>query len=95
MALASLQPGVLSVASGELLDANINRSPTAYLANPASERARYQHDIDKEMTLLKIEDGTGRCVLCGSKSTAQACLIHRACNTSTCRGKGSATKRHS
>ena len=56
----NLQPGSLEVASGELLEANINRSPTSYLRNPAEERARYKHDIDKEMTLLKLlgsEDG--------------------------------------
>lgn len=30
----SLRPGRLGVAVGELLQANINRSPTAYLENP-------------------------------------------------------------
>lgn len=55
----AVQPGRLSVATGELLGANINRSPTAYLANPEVERAQYEHDIDKEMTLLAMEDGDG------------------------------------
>ena len=36
----SMRPGRLYVNSGELLDANINRSPTAYLLNPPEERAR-------------------------------------------------------
>jgi len=40
-----------------LWDTNINRSPSAYLANPAQERALYpEGDTDKNMTLIKIED---------------------------------------
>ncbi|GLB38061.1 putative neutral/alkaline non-lysosomal ceramidase, C-terminal [Lyophyllum shimeji] len=56
---ASLAPGKLSVGNTTILDANINRSPTAYLANPASERARYQYDQDKEMTVLRFDDNNG------------------------------------
>ena len=51
-----VKPGVLQVSAGELLDANANRSPTAYLANPPQERARYKHNTDKTMTLLKVLD---------------------------------------
>lgn len=42
--------------SGEILDAGVNRSPSAYLNNPASERSKYKYDVDKEMTLLKFVD---------------------------------------
>lgn len=56
---ANLAPGKLSVGNTTILDANINRSPTAYLANPASERARYQFDQDKEMTVLRFDDNNG------------------------------------
>lgn len=35
-----LSEGRISVSHGELLHANINRSPTAYLRNPEQERAR-------------------------------------------------------
>lgn len=56
----SLQPGGLSVAAGELLGASINRSPTAYVENPGWERARYRHDTDKHMTLLRLDDARGR-----------------------------------
>ncbi|KAK9816671.1 hypothetical protein WJX72_003530 [[Myrmecia] bisecta] len=56
----NVKPGSLHVNSGELLEANINRSPTAYLHNPEDERQRYQHDVDKEMTILKVSDGNGR-----------------------------------
>ncbi|KAG1702408.1 Neutral ceramidase [Nymphon striatum] len=41
---------------GELLNANINRSPTSYLLNPPDERKMYKYDVDKEMFLLKFID---------------------------------------
>lgn len=56
---ASLAPGRLSLGNTTILDANINRSPTAYLANPADERARYQYDLDKDMTVLRFDDLDG------------------------------------
>lgn len=55
-----VKPGMLQVTAGELLDANANRSPTAYLANPPEERARYKHNTDKSMTLLKVLDTAER-----------------------------------
>ncbi|KVH94972.1 Neutral/alkaline nonlysosomal ceramidase [Cynara cardunculus var. scolymus] len=42
--------------AGELLDASINRSPSAYLNNPEEERRNYKYDTDKEMTLMKFVD---------------------------------------
>lgn len=42
--------------AGEILDAGVNRSPSAYLNNPAAERAKYKYDVDKGMTLLKFVD---------------------------------------
>ena len=56
----ALAPGSLRVGEGELLDANINRSPTAYEANPQGEREAYRHNVDKGMTLLRVEDEGGR-----------------------------------
>ncbi|KAK0209482.1 Neutral/alkaline nonlysosomal ceramidase [Armillaria fumosa] len=55
----SLAPGSLSLGNTTILDANINRSPSAYLNNPAEERARYQYDQDKDMTLLRFDDESG------------------------------------
>ncbi|MCO5590712.1 hypothetical protein L7F22_044687 [Adiantum nelumboides] len=52
----NIRPGSVYVNVGELLDANINRSPSAYLNNPTEERARYHYDTDKDMTLLKFID---------------------------------------
>ena len=42
--------------AGEILDAGVNRSPSAYLNNPADEKRKYKYDVDKEMTLLKFVD---------------------------------------
>lgn len=42
--------------SGDLLDAGVNRSPSAYLNNPAEERSKYEYNVDKEMTLIKFVD---------------------------------------
>ncbi|KAJ3969998.1 Neutral/alkaline nonlysosomal ceramidase [Lentinula raphanica] len=55
----SLAPGSLSLGNTTVLNANINRSPSAYLANPAEERARYEFDQDKELTLLRFDDTSG------------------------------------
>ncbi|KAL2471004.1 Neutral/alkaline non-lysosomal ceramidase [Abeliophyllum distichum] len=52
----SLQPGSIYVNKGELLDASVNRSPSAHLNNPAEERSKYKYDVDKNMTLLKFVD---------------------------------------
>ncbi len=57
----SLQPGYLSVGTTKVVGANINRSLFAYLANPESERIRYNvsteddGSVDKEMTLLQFQ----------------------------------------
>jgi len=56
----SLAPGSLSLGNTTVLDGNINRSPSAYLANPADERARYQYDQDKDMSLLRFDDANGK-----------------------------------
>ncbi|WPH01643.1 hypothetical protein R9X50_00449300 [Acrodontium crateriforme] len=54
----NLAPGRLSVGTVQIKDANINRSPYAYLANPPEERAKYEHDVDKDMTLLRFTHDT-------------------------------------
>ena len=50
----SLAPGYLSVGAIDVEDANVNRSPYAYLANSEDERARYQEEVDKTMTMLRF-----------------------------------------
>ncbi|KAK4943041.1 hypothetical protein LTR66_014639, partial [Elasticomyces elasticus] len=54
LAHESLTLGSLNVGTIELLNANTNRSPFAYLANPEEERANYEHDVDKELTMLRL-----------------------------------------
>ncbi|KAF8589515.1 Neutral/alkaline nonlysosomal ceramidase [Ramaria rubella] len=56
---ANLGPGTLSLGNTTVLNANINRSPSAYLNNPAEERARYEFDQDKDLTLLRFDDMSG------------------------------------
>ncbi|KAK3303343.1 Neutral/alkaline nonlysosomal ceramidase [Chaetomium strumarium] len=51
----SLQEGYLDFGTTRIPDANINRSPFAYLANPESERAQYTDDVDKDLTLLRFQ----------------------------------------
>lgn len=55
-----LSEGRISVSHGELLHANINRSPTAYLRNPEQERARsvIQHVYILPMYLRTQESKT-------------------------------------
>ncbi|KGN47115.1 neutral ceramidase 1 isoform X2 [Cucumis sativus] len=52
----NLRPGSIFINKGKLLDAGVNRSPSAYLNNPAEERGKYKYNVDKEMTLLKFVD---------------------------------------
>lgn len=40
--------------AGDVENAGINRSPSAYLFNPPEERANYASNVDKLMTLLKF-----------------------------------------
>lgn len=51
----NLTPGHLGISLMDVDGININRSPFAYLANPADERKKYQSDVDKTMTVLRFE----------------------------------------
>lgn len=53
----SLKPGFILFNKGDVANAGINRSPSAYLMNPQQERDRYATNVDKEMTVLKFVDG--------------------------------------
>lgn len=57
---ANIKPGKLRINSGELLDANANRSPSAYEHNPEEERARYKYNTDKIMTQLSVTNPEGK-----------------------------------
>ena len=51
----SLTPGRLTFDSIDLENANVNRSPFSYDANPEGEKARYSDNVDKTMTLLRFD----------------------------------------
>ncbi|CEG39127.1 Ceramidases [Plasmopara halstedii] len=51
----NLQPAVIRVATGLCLGASVNRSADAYMANPEHERAHYEYDTDKTMTLWRFD----------------------------------------
>ncbi|XP_050347290.1 neutral ceramidase isoform X2 [Nymphalis io] len=50
----NLTPARMEYGEAELLDANINRSPTSYLRNPAEERAKYKYDVDKTLAQVRF-----------------------------------------
>ncbi|KAK9164646.1 hypothetical protein Syun_005548 [Stephania yunnanensis] len=53
----NLRPGSIFINTGDVENAGINRSPSAYLLNPAEEKARFPNNVDTQMTLLKFVDG--------------------------------------
>lgn len=55
----SLTSGSVFIADDELTNANINRSPVAYLRNPPEERSKYKSDTDTLMTVLKVVSSNG------------------------------------
>ncbi|XP_008574479.1 PREDICTED: neutral ceramidase [Galeopterus variegatus] len=59
IAHSNMKPGRIFTNKGIVDDTQINRSPSSYLQNPQSERARYSSNIDKEMVVLKMVDLNG------------------------------------
>ncbi|KAH0521334.1 Neutral ceramidase [Microtus ochrogaster] len=59
IAHTNLKPGKIFINKGNVANVQINRSPSSYLQNPPSERARYSSDTDKEMVVLKMVDLKG------------------------------------
>lgn len=47
--------GYLRIGSVEVENVNINRSPYAYMKNPKVERAKYDSEVDKAMTVVSFE----------------------------------------
>jgi neutral ceramidase len=54
------QPATISIAQGQLSNASVNRSPSAYLLNPKSERKKYRGDRDTTMTLIRFNGTNGK-----------------------------------
>ena len=55
----NVSAGTIKIATGTLTGASINRSPEAYLLNPAAERALYSTDVDQTMTVLRLQRTAG------------------------------------
>lgn len=55
-----MAPGVVKLGMGQLKQSSINRSPTSYARNPASERTRYNSNVDEDMVVLRVENANGR-----------------------------------
>ncbi|KAF5307298.1 hypothetical protein FQR65_LT07014 [Abscondita terminalis] len=55
MAHNTMQHAKILFNTGTLLNANINRSPLAYLLNPELERKKYSYNVDKEMVQLQFK----------------------------------------
>lgn len=51
----NLAPGKIRISKGSVEELGVNRSPKAYLLNPPQERAKYNENTDKTMTVLKFE----------------------------------------
>ncbi len=51
----TLVPGKIWRNKGELLGYNGNRGEEQYMANPDWERAMYEYNVDKEMTILRFD----------------------------------------
>ncbi|KAG7394199.1 hypothetical protein PHYBOEH_005538 [Phytophthora boehmeriae] len=56
----SLASGTIRWNKGEVEKGGKNRSPDAYLANPAAERAQYSSDIDTTMRALHFYSSSGK-----------------------------------
>ncbi|XP_059055431.1 neutral ceramidase [Achroia grisella] len=54
IAHTKLTPARVEYGEAELLDANINRSPSSYLRNPPEERERYKYDVDKTLAQVRF-----------------------------------------
>ncbi|KAM6182414.1 neutral ceramidase isoform 2-T2 [Erethizon dorsatum] len=50
----NMKPGKIFINKGNVIGVQINRSPTSYLRNPQSERARYSSNTEREMVVLKM-----------------------------------------
>jgi neutral ceramidase len=56
----NLEPGTIRMARGIVEGYGFNRAERAYAMNPQAERDRYGSDLDKEMTLLRLDAVDGR-----------------------------------
>ncbi|MGM1060661.1 neutral/alkaline ceramidase, partial [Saccharothrix sp. Mg75] len=53
-----LRPGDITLGRGQLTDASVNRSRTAFERNPAVDKAHFPNAIDPSMTVLRFRQGS-------------------------------------
>lgn len=58
----SMQDGRVYYSEVPIEDFGINRSPESYLANPATERARYTENIDRNLQQIKFVNSNDQTV---------------------------------
>ncbi|XP_078492504.1 putative neutral ceramidase C [Ciona intestinalis] len=56
---SNLRLGNMHIGTDEVVEGNINRSPSAYLKNPLNERERYRYNTEHNMTMLKFQATNG------------------------------------
>uniref|UniRef100_H2ZAL3 Neutral ceramidase n=1 Tax=Ciona savignyi TaxID=51511 RepID=H2ZAL3_CIOSA len=56
---SQMRRGSMHIGTDNVVEGNINRSPSAYLKNPLEERERYQYNTEQEMTMLKFKANNG------------------------------------
>ncbi|KAL4640092.1 neutral ceramidase [Arapaima gigas] len=59
IAHSNMKPGRIFINKGQIIGSNMNRSPQAYLNNPAEERSRYKYNTDTQIVVLKFTDKDG------------------------------------
>ncbi|MDR6593707.1 neutral/alkaline ceramidase [Saccharothrix longispora] len=52
-----LRPGTITLGRGQLTDASVNRSRTAFDRNPAADKAHFPNAVDPSMTVLRFRQG--------------------------------------
>ncbi|GAB0099781.1 Neutral ceramidase [Sergentomyia squamirostris] len=56
----SMTQGRLIISEAEIVDVNINRSPSAYQNNPEEERNQYKYNVDKILTQIRFLSTSGK-----------------------------------
>lgn len=56
----NMREGRIFISETEIENANINRSPSAYMNNPEEEKAQYRDNVDKKLIQLRFMDKANR-----------------------------------
>lgn len=55
--------GRIFISETEIENANINRSPSAYVNNPEEEKAQYRDNVDKKLVQIRFMDRNNKNVI--------------------------------